>query len=94
MFKKNAPENKKRFQFDHVFDIVKDLEKCKDHNPTRHSHKISRKNYSTHVSSSSENATPDSPNISSFNINLSEDNVDITSFDVNDSISGSSHEQG
>lgn len=93
MFKKNAATNKKGFQFDHVFSIMQNMEKFKDHNEPRHPHKISRKNFSTHVSSSSENATPDSPNISSFNINLSEDNVDVTSFDVNASVGGSSYER-
>lgn len=63
---------KKGFKFDHVWSIVKDFEKFKDHNPIR---RATQPQSFDHASSQSENPTPDSPTqaspgLSSFSLNL------------------------
>ena len=65
---------KKGFKFDHVWNIMKDFEKFKDHVSTRRG-KSYMKNVNYVSSNESDDPTPqspapDSPNLSSFSINL------------------------
>ncbi|KAH7675135.1 No apical meristem-associated C-terminal domain-containing protein [Dioscorea alata] len=67
------PNYKKGFKFDHVWHIVRNFEKFKDNVMT--SRQITREHTFDHVSSESENPTPESqapesPGLSQFSLNL------------------------
>ncbi|XP_051139098.1 uncharacterized protein LOC127256913 [Andrographis paniculata] len=91
MFKKHPSGSKRGFQFDHVFEIMSNLEKFKDHNEPRNLHKSSRQNFAGHMSLSQENATFESPKLLAFTMNLSDENVEGESFRFNDKFGDSSH---
>ena len=69
---------KKGFKFDHVWDIMKDFKKFKDHVSTaRDKSRMRKMNY---ASSESNNPAPDSPvpespSLSSFSLNLDDTNI-------------------
>ena len=72
------PNFKKRFRFDHVWNIVKDFEKFKD--GVTSVIQAPRKTSLNYASLESDNHTPESPmsaspGLSSFALNLDDDNV-------------------
>ena len=73
------PNYKKGFRFDHVWPILKGIEKFTDDNITIPLHPRQSDTLASSQSDSPTSDSPKSPNLSSFSLNLSEEDVGGTS---------------